>query len=138
MPDDRNYNYASAKGVTQQEFLQNTIRFDEREGTLTPPEDIEKIEDVLLLRRGVLSGEKMWVNKQSCKKCGRAPTFYDIVKTAVDHSHHSISLMAHTLAGNKYIINQPRTALCAQCSEPLDLICTYDNSRYGCSWNVNK
>ena len=130
----QSYDYASVVGVNREEFLAKKANLNNSNATRTNKEDIEKMEDLLHLQRGILSGQDFFVTKQVCSHCGRTPNFYDIVKTAVDENHHSISLMAHTPVGNKFILNPPRIAKCSNCATPLDLICEYDNEKYGCCW----
>lgn len=129
-------NYLEIESLSQREFEARKLHLDDITGTRSKEEDLRKIEDYLELQPGILSGQRFYVNKMECE-CGHLFTFSDIVKSALDQSHHSASFIAHTLLGRKYIINPPREVRCSACGSAKTLSCTYDSGYYGCCWNVN-
>jgi len=129
--------YSEIKSVTRDEFDKRRLRLeDDPTATKSDAADIRAIEDFLELKPSVLADQSFYINNYVCT-CGRKLTFFDVVRSAVVDGHHSKSFVAHTLLGNKYILNPPRKASCSNCATPTDLSCTYENSSYGCSWNVN-
>lgn len=128
--------YSDIVSLSREEFDERRILLDDVTGTKSDDIDIAKMESTLEVRAGTLAGLSFYVNKQDCPSCGRRITFYDIVKTAADESHHSKSFMLHTLVGTKYVINPPRQIRCSNCSTVLATSCVYSNEQYGCCWDI--
>jgi hypothetical protein len=129
--------YSQINSVSREEFEAKRLRLeDDPTSTKSDAADVRAMEEFLELRHGALTGQSFYVDKHVCQ-CGRLLTFFDLVRSAVVDGHHSKSFVAHTLVGNKYIINPPRKTSCSNCAAPSERSCVYDNDQYGCSWNVN-
>ncbi|EBN5354358.1 hypothetical protein DML75_23840 [Salmonella enterica subsp. enterica serovar Typhimurium] len=91
--------------------------------TLTKADDVDlkKIEGMLSLRYNVLAGSELYLEKYTCI-CGKLLQSSDLIETALNNGHDP-SFVLHTLLGNKYILNKPRTVRCSDCgtdsSKPL-------------------
>lgn len=88
---------------------------DSRNFTRSDAEDVERIENLLDVRRGVLSGIEYLADDHDCP-CGRKMTFYDFVFTALVDRIHTKSFMVHTLLGEKLVINAARKVRCSNCA----------------------
>ena len=102
--------------VSEAEYRKFLSSVDLSHDTKSDAIDIEKIEDLLALRRGTLEGEAYYVNSVRCK-CGKDLTFFDFVSTAVGDDTHSKAFMTHALLGNQYGFQTPRTVTCSSCGE---------------------
>ena len=82
--------------------------------TKSDEEDIAKMERLLDLMPGTLSGQDYYLERLQCE-CGRILTMYDFVFTGLVDAGHSKSLILHTFVGNKLVINPPRKVRCSEC-----------------------
>ena len=117
--------------VTESEFKQNRSNVDLSLYTKSDASELEKIEDLLELRRGLLKSEDYYVNDSDCPGCGKKISFLDFVKTAVDENSHSKSFLVHALLGNKYGFQVPRTLKCSSCGGDV-VNSTYRTPSYDC------
>jgi hypothetical protein len=123
-----NQEYSKLQSLSAEEFARRMSRFDKRAATKSDAKDIARIERVLELRQGVLSGQEFYVSKVKCE-CGRDMTFYDLVVSSLIEGH-SKSFVVHTLLGSKHFVQPPRNVTCVECGtlHVLD----YCNNSYGC------
>ncbi len=82
--------------------------------TRSDAEDIAKMERLLDLMPGVLSGQDYYLERMQCA-CGRILTMYDFVFTGLVDASHSKSLILHTFVGSKNVLNPPRKVRCSEC-----------------------
>jgi len=125
--------YENIKSLTDDEFYNQIGSIDVSEYTKSDAEDLRKIEEILYLRKGVLSNEELYLEHAECG-CGRILTFYDFVYTAIVDAGHSKSFIVHTILGSKKIVNSPRTIRCSSCKD-VDVQgewTRYANKNYGC------
>jgi len=87
---------------------------DEDSFTRSDAEDIAKMERLLDLMPGVLSGQDYFLERMQCD-CGRMLTMYDFVFTGLVDAGHSKSLILHTFVGSKKVLNPPRRVRCSEC-----------------------
>lgn len=111
--------YNDVVGVSSEEFRANARCAAEdlaesNQFTKSDQEDIAKIERLLDVREGSLSGEDYYLERIECE-CGRVLTTYDFVFTGLVDAGHSKSLILHTFIGSKYVLNQPRPVRCSNC-----------------------
>jgi hypothetical protein len=100
----------------------------------TPREDIARIERLLDLGPGALSGQQnVRVAVENCSQCNRKFSFYDVVFTAIVDAGHPKSFIAHTLLGAKHIVNTPRNVRCSACLTVSENYAFYNwGWTYGC------
>jgi hypothetical protein len=121
--------YGKLASLTPDEFKKRMDGcFNRAAATKSDERDIQRIENLLDLRQGVLAKEQFYVSKSTCK-CGRTLTFYDLVQSGLLEGH-SASFVVHTLLGSKYFIQPRRRVKCSACSEVH--ILDYETSAYGC------
>ena len=102
--------------------------------TVSDEEDVNKIERLLDLKRGVLEGQKFRLEKGHCERCDRLLTFYDFVYTAIVDAGHPKSFVVHTLLGSKRILNSPRKIRCSSCNTVTAGRMYYATDQYGCCY----
>lgn len=102
--------------VTEAEYQSYLEAQDLSKFTKSSENEIEKIEDLLEIRRGLLNGLGFYVGEKTCK-CGRKLTFFDFVDTAIKESSHTKSFLVHALLGNQFGFQTPRNVNCSECGE---------------------
>jgi len=102
--------------VTEAEYRSYFESQDLSKLTKSGEKEIEEIEDLLEIRRGLLKGQGFYVGEKICK-CGRRLTFLDFVETALKESSHTKPFLVHALLGNKYGFQTPRSVSCSECGE---------------------
>ncbi len=143
-------NYLQAMSLSKPEFDKKKVKLSaDASATLTSPVDVERIENVLDLRPGILKGQRFYVSKATCS-CGRVLSFYDLVFTSLVEQWHSPSFLAHTLTGSKFFVNNARPLRCSDCGktyqgappskdgkkekrDPIGSV-EYETDRYGCCY----
>jgi hypothetical protein len=115
-----NLDYNDVVGVPEDEFHSSERCAVERvsdpdQFTKTDQEEIAKIERLLDVVEGTLSGQDYYLSRIECE-CGRLLTNYDFVLTGLVDAGHSKSLILHTFVGSKYVENPPRPVRCSQCA----------------------
>ena len=124
--------YLAIDSVDELEFdSKKTDLSNSKDATQSDAADVERIENLLDLAKGALSNKKFFISKGECS-CGRTITFYDFVFTALVEQWHDPSFVAHTLLGNKRILNQPRTIRCSGCGSRGARYMDYETPQYGC------
>jgi hypothetical protein len=115
--------YNDVIGLTPEEFKprmmcevleDGRVVADPNRFTKSDQEDIAKMERLLDVRPGTLSGQDYYLGKMQCE-CGRTLTMYDFVFTGLIDANHSKSLVLHTFVGTKLVLNPPRKIRCSQC-----------------------
>ncbi|UXC34767.1 hypothetical protein [Cupriavidus gilardii] len=119
-----------SRTVSKDEYLAFLSAADLSQETKSSEEEIQAIEDVLEIRRGILKGQDFYVGRSVCK-CGHLLTFFDFVTTAVAENAHSKAFLVHALLGNKYGFQSPRTVKCSACGE-IHPSSTYKTVNYSC------
>lgn len=117
--------------VTEQEYKDYVSKLDLTRFNKSSEEEVEHIEDLLDLKRGVLKGQEFYVSKRTCEKCGKPLSFGDFVTTALKESSHTKPFLAHALLGNRYGFQSPRDVNCSGCGE-VYLRSTYTTPNYSC------
>jgi len=114
--------YNSVVSLSAEEFKARTRRScapedlgDERKFTKADRGEIAKVERLLDVRPGTLSGEGFYLGRLQCANCSRLLTAYDFVFTGLVDAGHSKSLILHTLVGSKFVVNPPRQIRCSAC-----------------------
>lgn len=102
--------------VSEKEYREYLLKNDFSDYVKSSDAEVEKIEDLLDLRRGVLKSEEYSVKKSICK-CGKTLTFLDFVTTALSEGMHSKTFLTSALLGNKYGFQTPRDVKCSSCGE---------------------
>ncbi len=122
--------YDDVVGVSAQEFTARAacavIEFDADPNiwTKADEDDIARIERLLDVRKGTLSGSDYYLGRYQCE-CGRLLTTYDFVFTGLVDAGHSKSLILHTFIGTKFVLNKPRPIRCSQCGRIVALDAIY-------------
>jgi hypothetical protein len=131
--------YLAIESLDEAEFKTKKVDLSEsRDATRSDEADIQRIENILDLRRGTLAHDNFYVSKSECS-CGKIITFYDFVFTALVEQWHDPSFIAHTLVGNKLILNQPRRLRCSICGTRSRYIYQeYERDGYGCCLEIGK
>jgi hypothetical protein len=115
----QNIDYNAVVSLSAEEFkaLASCAELDlvnPKKFTKSDQEDIAKMERLLDVTEGTLSGQDYYLGRSQCE-CGRLLTMYDFVFTGLIDAGHSKSLILHTFVGTKYILNPPRKVRCSQC-----------------------
>lgn len=129
-------NYLAAISLTKAEFdARKSSLADRSDASLTNQGDVSRIENLLDLKKDILSGQKFYVTKAECE-CGRSISFYDVIFTAMVEQIHSPSFLAHMLTGSKYFVNKARPVRCSDCGVRIRSEggheCGYETDQYGC------
>ncbi|WP_170404451.1 hypothetical protein [Ruegeria arenilitoris] len=125
--------YLAIGTLDQKEFDDRRVDLSNSpDATKSDENDVRKMENLLDLAEGALSNKTFYISKSDCS-CGRTLTFYDFVFTSLVEQWHDPSFIAHTLVGNKRIINEPRPIRCSACGlRKGHTYIEYSNETYGC------
>lgn len=126
-----NKNLTFSQQVSEKEFNDFFSKTDFTTYTKSDASELEKIEDILNVRRGLLKDEEYYVNDSTCTACGKKITFFDFVKTAIDESAHSKSFLLHSLVGNDFGFQKPSTIKCSSCGAEV-ISSHYKTPNYSC------
>lgn len=124
MPDE----YSKLPSLTADEFARKMSKFNKATATKSDAEDIAKIERILELRQGTLTGREFYVSKAKSRS-GRDITFYDLVVSSLIEGH-SKSFVVHTLLGSKFFVQPPRAVTCVE--DGSVHVMDYCTEAYGC------
>ena len=124
--------YNLVKSLTPEEFeaLSESDLRNSAEYTEADAKEIERIERLLDVNPGTLSGEPLYLEKKVCLHCGRLLTMYDFVLTALVDEGHTKSFILHTLIGDKYVVNDTKIVRCSACGVKTYRVCSYHMKRY--------
>ncbi len=126
-----NLDYESVKSITKEEFDLKVGFAHVGKRKASNPE-LERVEDLLEVQRGILSSLDFYMDSLSCQSCGNELGIYDFVQTAIRDAGHSKSLILHTFVGKKYILNEPKRVVCSRCGEYSHKLMKYSCALYGC------
>jgi hypothetical protein len=129
------YDYGKVQPVSDDVFekAQNHMAARMADATVSDKDDVNRIERLLDLRKGVLEGRPFRLAKGNCDHCARLLTFYDFVYTAIVDAGHPKSFIVHTLLGSKRILNKARKIRCSSCNTISPLYYPYNCDYYGCA-----
>lgn len=92
---------------------------------ITACEDVRKLEGLLGMASGTI-GAPLWVSGDSekCLKCGRQPSWLDIVASALDGVHERAIITRVILGAQKYVNTEAPYAIagvrCFECESPIE------------------
>jgi hypothetical protein len=127
------YDYNLVTSLTPEEFKKQTSK-DTTKYNEASDEEIQKMERLLDIQPGTLAAAGPYkLEKTKCDFCGRTLTMYDFIFTALVDANHSKSFVLHTLVGNKFVIQRPRTIRCSVCGTMSINSFKYLMRKYWCS-----
>jgi hypothetical protein len=122
------HGYASLKSISKDDFDRTSKQLQSAGSEAkSDTHDLRNIEELLCLRPGLLSNQKLFVSRAVCK-CGASLTFFDCIQSAIKDYRHSKSLIVHALLGYKYVVQPSKPVKCRNCGE--SHLLSYRNPQY--------
>jgi len=127
-----NFSYDDIIGISKEAFDVKFRNFDPSRYVSSDAVDLAKIERLLDLADGVLSGQTLYLERYACESCGKILAFSDFVRTSLQDAGHPKSFVVHTLLGSKYIDNKHRPVRCGNCDTVSVKPLNYMGNKYKC------